>query len=70
VVVTARQLAESLAAHLGFPVVSAAPIPAVEDICCGDPCNLDGNAHPWSEVGEDQRGTHYRCLVCGAEDTD
>ncbi|MFN2636876.1 MAG: hypothetical protein ABR585_07620 [Gemmatimonadaceae bacterium] len=41
-----------------------------EEICCGDPTNLDGNAHPWNEIGEDNRGIHYRCPVCGATDVD
>lgn len=44
--------------------------PSLEEACCGNPSNLDGNAHPWREAGEDNRGTHYVCPVCGATDTD
>ncbi len=43
---------------------------APEAVCCGDPTNLDGNAHPWDEIGEDHNGTHYECAVCGAYDVD
>lgn len=38
--------------------------------CCGDPTNLDGNAHPWVHVSEDGPGDVYRCPVCGATDVD
>lgn len=38
--------------------------------CCGDPKNLDGNAHPWEHVSEDGPGDVYRCPECGAVDID
>lgn len=38
--------------------------------CCGDPKNLDGNAHPWVLVSEDGPGDVYRCFECGAVDVD
>lgn len=38
--------------------------------CCGDPKNLDGNAHPWQHVSEDGPGDVYRCPTCGAVDVD
>jgi hypothetical protein len=38
--------------------------------CCGDPKNLDGNAHPWVLVSEDGPGDVYRCPECGATDVD
>lgn len=52
--------------------VEPAPLftPEEADACCGDPSNRDGNAHPWREAGDDNRGSHYVCLVCGATDTD
>jgi len=65
-----RELADSLAAHLGFTTATVVRERTPEEICCGDPTNLDGNAHPWSEVGEDDRGIHYLCQVCGAKDVD
>ncbi|SEG99220.1 hypothetical protein SAMN05444920_112295 [Nonomuraea solani] len=43
---------------------TAVPTP----VCTGDPLNLAGNAHAWSEFGEDGRGTLYRCDVCGVTD--
>lgn len=55
---------------MGFVKGESVPVRTPEEICCGDPSNLDGMAHPWSEVGEDQRGIHYRCHVCGATDVD
>jgi hypothetical protein len=68
--VTARTLADSMASALAFTQVEVVQQRSPEEICCGDPTNLDGNAHPWSEIGEDNRGTHYRCDVCGATDSD
>jgi hypothetical protein len=52
--------------------VEPAPLvtPEEANACCGDPSNRDGNAHPWREAGDDNRGSHYVCLVCGATDTD
>ncbi|MCK2212283.1 hypothetical protein MF672_000495 [Actinomadura sp. ATCC 31491] len=55
---------------------AAAPAPAdhpadpigSRTYCSGDPSNLAGNAHWWSEFGEDHRGTLYRCEVCGVTD--
>lgn len=38
--------------------------------CCGNPKNLDGNAHPWVHVSEDGPGDVYRCPECGAVDVD
>jgi hypothetical protein len=38
--------------------------------CCGDPKNLDGNAHPWQHISEDGPGDVYRCPECGAVDVD
>jgi len=65
----AQEIAAILAARMGYAItVSRERTP--EEICCGDPTNLDGNAHPWSEVGEDDRGIHYLCQVCGAQDVD
>jgi hypothetical protein len=29
---------------------------------------LAGNAHLWSEFGEDDQGTLYRCDICGVTD--
>jgi hypothetical protein len=51
-----------------FASPSARPSEPVK--CCGDPSNRDGGAHPWKCVGEDNRGIHYVCPVCGAEDSD
>jgi hypothetical protein len=39
-------------------------------LCCGDPKNLDGNAHPWVHVSEDGPGDVYTCPVCKAVDID
>ncbi len=36
--------------------------------CSGDPYDLAGNAHLWSEFGEDDHGTLYRCDICGVTD--
>lgn len=41
--------------------------------CCGDPKNLDGNAHPWIYVGENvagRIGSVFACPVCEAIDCD
>lgn len=38
--------------------------------CCGDPKNLNGNAHPWQHVSEDGPGDVYQCPECGALDVD
>lgn len=65
-----QALADSLMTHMGFTKTTAPRERTPEEICCGDPTNLDGNAHPWNEVGEDDQGTHYQCLVCGATDVD
>jgi hypothetical protein len=49
------------------------PKPPVVDKCCGDPKNLDGNAHPWVYVGEDvagRIGSVFACPVCEAIDAD
>ncbi|MEV4570383.1 hypothetical protein AB0K18_04035 [Nonomuraea sp. NPDC049421] len=37
-------------------------------LCSGDPYDLTGTAHSWSEFGEDDLGTLYRCDVCGVTD--
>ncbi|MCF6472234.1 hypothetical protein FAF44_28135 [Nonomuraea sp. MG754425] len=36
--------------------------------CSGDPHDLAGDAHLWSEFGENDQGTLYRCDVCGVTD--
>lgn len=36
--------------------------------CSGDRYDLAGNAHWWSEFGEDDEGTLYRCDICGVTD--
>ncbi|WP_146615432.1 hypothetical protein [Nonomuraea aridisoli] len=36
--------------------------------CSGDPLDLAGDAHLWSEFGEDNQGTLYRCDICGVTD--
>lgn len=46
------------------------PIPVSKAVCCGDPKNLDGGAHPWQHVSEDGPGDVYRCPECGAVDVD
>ena len=38
--------------------------------CCGDPTNLDGNAHPWILVTDNGPGDVYCCPECGAIDVD
>lgn len=43
---------------------SAAP----RTFCSGDRYDLAGNAHLWSEFGEDDQGTLYRCDICGVTD--
>jgi hypothetical protein len=70
VVVDHVRLVDSMVQALGFTKVSTVPVKTPEEICCGDPSNLDGGAHPWAELGEDNRGTHYKCDVCGAYDVD
>ena len=55
------------------PTASADPIAEVRVrvprvLCSGDPYDLTGGAHLWSEFGEDDRGTIYRCDVCGVTD--
>ena len=44
--------------------------PKGETVCCGDPKNLDGGAHPWVLVSEDGPGDVYVCPDCGAQDVD
>lgn len=36
--------------------------------CSGDPYDLAGDAHLWSEFGEDDLGILYRCDFCGVTD--
>ncbi|SDK64311.1 hypothetical protein SAMN05421874_109177 [Nonomuraea maritima] len=36
--------------------------------CSGDPDDLAGDAHLWSEFGEDDLGILYRCDFCGVTD--
>jgi hypothetical protein len=38
--------------------------------CCGDPANLDGDAHPWKLITDDGPGDVYGCPECGAIDVD
>jgi hypothetical protein len=41
-----------------------------ETKCCGDPKNLNGDAHPWEMISEEGPGDVYRCPECGAIDVD
>lgn len=48
----------------------AKPLSGRKTVCCGDPTNLDGGAHPWVLVTEDGPGDVYCCPDCGAVDVD
>lgn len=57
---------------LPVPPAQVTPVGAgigrLRKLCSGDPYDLSGDAHLWSEFGEDERGTLYRCDICGVTD--
>jgi hypothetical protein len=66
----ARQAAATARIRSRVQVGPPSARPTGRTVCCGDPKNLDGGAHPWVHVSEDGPGDVYRCPECGAVDVD